>query len=141
MRLVSPFPACHAHIDTSKRNTFFDGLRSALRITGSEGKKINICFSARDLEDDIYLDALNSVLTCGEYPHLFTNDELDGLLQALAPVIKREHPGMSGLDYLKFFVARVKTYLHVMICLPPTHKLLKIGIRFDFELEYPLSMV
>lgn len=77
----------------------------------------------------MYLDAINSVLICGEYPHLFTNDELDGLLQALGPAMKREHPTLSGLDYLKFFVSRVRTNLHIMICLPPSHSLLQLAAR------------
>ena len=43
---------------------------------------IIILFSqGRDLREDLYMDAINSVLVCGEYPHLFTNDEMDGLLQ------------------------------------------------------------
>lgn len=33
------------------------------------------------MEDPVYLDAINSLLISGEYPHLFTNDEMDGLLQ------------------------------------------------------------
>ena len=33
------------HIDTSKQNTFFDGLRSAVRITGAEGKKLTVFFT------------------------------------------------------------------------------------------------
>ena len=32
-------------IDTSKQNTFFDGLRSAVRLTGSEGRIRTIFFS------------------------------------------------------------------------------------------------
>ena len=31
-------------IDTSKQNTFFDGLRSAVRMTGSEGKTLTLFF-------------------------------------------------------------------------------------------------
>ena len=32
-------------IDSSKHNTFFDGLRSALRVTGSEGKMLTLLFT------------------------------------------------------------------------------------------------
>jgi len=32
-------------IDSSKQNTFFDGLRSAVRLTGSEGKVLTIFFT------------------------------------------------------------------------------------------------
>lgn len=39
---------------------------------------------APDLRDDMYLDALNSLLVSGEYPPLFSVDELDSLLQVIA---------------------------------------------------------
>ena len=33
------------HIDTKKQNTFMDGLRSALRMTGAEGKTLTLLFN------------------------------------------------------------------------------------------------
>jgi len=43
-----------------------------------------VCFiQAPDLRDDMYLDALNSLLISGEYPPLFSVDELDSLLQVI----------------------------------------------------------
>ena len=100
-------------MDTSKHNTFLDGLRSAVRLAGAEGKVLTlfftvspldclakrkgwiklassyerICFQGRDLEDPLYLDAINSLLASGEYPYLFTNDELDGLLMVSSILI------------------------------------------------------
>ena len=58
---------------------------------------INFCeclFQAADLRDDMYLDALNSLLISGEYPPLFSTDELDSLLQVkyyTAVVLGRSH--------------------------------------------------
>ena len=40
-----------------------------------------LLIQGRDLREEVYLDAVNSILICGEYPPLFSNDELDGLLQ------------------------------------------------------------
>ncbi|XP_030850579.1 dynein heavy chain 8, axonemal isoform X3 [Strongylocentrotus purpuratus] len=113
-------------MDTTKANTFFDGLRSAVRLSGTEGKMLTLMFTGRDLKEDVYLDAINSILICGEYPPLFSNDELDGLLQALTPAMKRRFPNVL-VDPMKFFVSRVKTNLHIILCLPPTHRLLKIA--------------
>ncbi|KAL5009692.1 hypothetical protein ScPMuIL_011997 [Solemya velum] len=113
-------------VDTSKCSNFFDGLRSAVRLSGSEGKILTVMFTGRDLEDPVYLDAINSLLISGQYTHLFSNDELEGLLQALGPGMKREFPSMS-IDPMKFFVARVKTNLHILICLQPGHQLLRIA--------------
>ncbi|XP_060567478.1 dynein axonemal heavy chain 5-like [Ruditapes philippinarum] len=118
-------------MDTSKQSNFFDGLRSAVRLTGSEGKILTLVFTARDLEDPVYLDAINSVLISGEYPHLFSNDELEGLLMAIGPSMKREFPSMS-VDPMKFFIARVRCNLHMIICIQPGHKLLQIASR-----QYP----
>jgi dynein heavy chain len=80
------------------------------------------------LKDDLYLDAINSLLISGEYPHLFTNDEMEGLLLALGPALKREHPSVN-VDPAKFFVSRVKTNLHILICLHPRHRLLDMLAR------------
>ncbi|XP_071954985.1 uncharacterized protein [Antedon mediterranea] len=113
-------------IDTSKNNSFFDGLRSAVRLSGTEGKMLTLMFTGQDLKEDVYLDAINSLLVCGEYPPLFSNDELDGLLLALGPAMKRNFPRMV-IDPMKFFVSRVKCNLHIILCLPPTHRLLKIA--------------
>ncbi|XP_052807484.1 dynein axonemal heavy chain 5-like isoform X7 [Mya arenaria] len=118
-------------MDTSKPSNFFDGLRSAVRLTGSEGKILTLVFTARDLEDPVYLDAINSLLISGEYPHLFSNDELEGLLLAIGPSMKREFPSMS-VDAMKFFIARVRCNLHIVICIQPGHDLLKIAAR-----QYP----
>ncbi|CAH1799095.1 unnamed protein product [Owenia fusiformis] len=137
---------CPIHdVDCSKQNTFFDGLRSALRLSGSEGKVKTLLFTARDLQDEIYLDAINSLLVCGEYPHLFTNDEMDGLLQAIIPAMKRDHPSLS--DPMKFFVSRVKMNLHIILCLPPSHRLIKnaasyypgllTGCQVDWMCDWP----
>lgn len=102
---------------------------------------MQFCHQGRDLEDRIYLDAINSILISGEYPSLFTNDEMDGLLQvsflslrndiskqylqALTPSLKREHPNVN-IDLMKYFISRVMAKLHIIICLPPQHWLLDV---------------
>ena len=89
---------------------------------------LSITLQARDIDDPVYLDAINSLLISGEYPHLFSNDEMEGLLMAIGPAMKREFPSMS-VDPMKFFIARVKCNLHILICLQPNNSLLKIASR------------
>ncbi|CAH3196290.1 unnamed protein product, partial [Porites evermanni] len=115
-------------VDCTYPNTFLDGLRSAVRQAGCDGKTTTVLFTAPDLRDDMYLDALNSLLVSGEYPPLFSVDELDSLLQALMPAIKKKFSNFLA-DPMKFFITRVKANLHIILCLPPTHRLLRIGPR------------
>lgn len=42
------------------------------------------------------------------------------------PAIKRKFSSFLA-DPMKFFITRVKANLHVVLCLPPTHKLLRVG--------------
>ncbi|CAG5121561.1 unnamed protein product, partial [Candidula unifasciata] len=111
-------------VDTSRQSSFFDGLRSAIRLSGSEDKVISVLLTSQDLHDPSYLDAINSLLICGEYSHLFSNDEIDGLLQAILPTMKRELLWVS-VDPMKYFISRVKCNLHFVICLQSSHDLLK----------------
>ncbi|XP_077973667.1 uncharacterized protein LOC120348568 isoform X2 [Styela clava] len=118
-------------VDASRPATFFDSLRTAVRIAGTEGVPVVVVLTARDLYDPSFLDAINSLLIAGEYPHLFSNDEIEGLLQVLAPILRRSHPNMMS-DPMKFFVSRVKCNLHIVLNLPPNHKLLR-----DASQAYP----
>ena len=38
------------------------------------------CMQEKDLVSPIVLDTLNNVMSCGELPTLYTNDEMEGLL-------------------------------------------------------------
>ena len=44
--------------------------------------------------------------------------------QAIHPAMKREFPS-SSMDPMKFFVSRVKSNLHIILCLQPSHELLR----------------
>ncbi|CAB3999965.1 Hypothetical predicted protein, partial [Paramuricea clavata] len=110
-------------IDCSYRGSFLDGLRSAVRRAGCDGKTTTIIIKDREILDDSYLDAINSLLISGEYPPLFSEDEINSLLQALMPSIKRKFSSFLT-DPMKFFLTRVKRNLHIILCLQPTHKVL-----------------
>ncbi len=58
----------------------------------------------------------------GECLHLFSNDEMDGLYQAIGPSIKREYPNIV-VDPKKFFNTRVKKNLHICVAITPHSKI------------------
>ena len=51
-------------IDTSKQSNFFDGLRSAIRLSGSEGKVISLMFT---VSVDIDLNRIGSSIVKYNY--------------------------------------------------------------------------
>ncbi|KAM4694307.1 uncharacterized protein O3C94_004765 [Discoglossus pictus] len=111
-------------LDTTGHNNFINSLKSAVQISAVEGKPTAILLTAQDLDTGSYLDAINSLLICGEYPSLFTTEEMSDLLQVLGPALRRKHPHL-GYDPAKYLVSQVKSYLRIMVCIPPSHALLK----------------
>lgn len=56
-------------------------VRFHCRAAGTLAKdELCCCIQEQDLVSGQYVDAINSLLVSGEYPFLFTNDELDSLL-------------------------------------------------------------
>lgn len=74
------------------------------------------------------MDTINSLLNNGECLHLFSNDEMDGLYQAIGPSLKREYPNIV-VDPKKFFNTRVKKNLHICLALTPHSKIFKKIVR------------
>jgi dynein heavy chain, axonemal len=60
--------------------------------------------------------------------HLFTNDEMDGLYQAIGASLKREYSNMI-IDAKKFFNMRVRKNLHICIALASTSETLSRIIK------------
>ena len=72
------------------------------------------------------LELVNSLLSAGEVPGLYANDELDSILGLLKEQMLDEGTHLTPYD---FFVARVRARLHVCVALDPTGE--KFAIRCE----------
>lgn len=59
------------------------------------------------------------LLVPGEVPNLFPKDELAGVLDEVRPAAKKENAGETAEALYAFFLERVRTNLHVILCLSP----------------------
>lgn len=55
----------------------------------------------------------------GEVPNLFPKDELAGVLDEVRPAAKKEGAGETSEALYAFFLEKVRTNLHVILCLSP----------------------
>ncbi|XP_073531710.1 dynein axonemal heavy chain 5-like [Phyllobates terribilis] len=111
-------------LDISARNSVMSSLKSAIEISAVEGKPTAILCNAEELATEGCLNAINSLLICGEYLTLFTTEEMNDLLQVLGPALRRKHPHL-GYDPAKYFISQVKSYLRIIVCISPCHELLQ----------------
>jgi dynein heavy chain len=106
---------------TYNMNNLLDDIRVMYRACGQTGKKTTFLFTEAEIKDESFLEVINSILTTGEVANLIPKEELMGMageLRSLA--IKQVANFVDTPDNLvKFFIDRVRSNLHVVLCMSP----------------------
>ena len=94
-------------------------------------KNIATVFLMTDAQvaEEKFLVLINNLLASGEIPDLFTDDEVDNI----ASMVKNEVKGAGQQDTRencwKFFIARVRKQLKVVLCFSPVGNTLRVRAR------------
>eukprot|EP00327_Prymnesium_parvum_P015469 CAMPEP_0113281722 /NCGR_PEP_ID=MMETSP0008_2-20120614/28451_1 /TAXON_ID=97485 /ORGANISM="Prymnesium parvum" /LENGTH=3313 /DNA_ID=CAMNT_0000132155 /DNA_START=19 /DNA_END=9960 /DNA_ORIENTATION=- /assembly_acc=CAM_ASM_000153 len=99
--------------------TFRAELKQLLPKAGVQGIPCVLLLEDHQLRDEALIECVNSLLSAGELPGLFEQQELDTLLAPL-----KEEMGNAGFKHrtiFDFFVSRVQTYLHVVLSMDPNN--------------------
>ncbi|KAF1322413.1 Dynein heavy chain, outer arm, partial [Globisporangium splendens] len=101
--------------------SFFDGLRSLLKLAGQVGKGVSFVITEAEIKDEPFLEQINSLLATGEIPGLFPRDELAVMASELRNTMQKVYPERPDtIDNLtRFFFDRVRKNLHLLLCLSP----------------------
>ncbi|KAL0040883.1 hypothetical protein WJX79_008591 [Trebouxia sp. C0005] len=98
---------------------FREDLKTLYRQAGCQNKPTVFLFDETQIVQETFLEDINNILTSGEVPNLFPKDELAGVLDEVRPAAKKEGAGETGEALYAFFLERVRTNLHVILCLSP----------------------
>lgn len=110
-------------IDCSSTTSFLQGLRMVARMAGCDQENVCIILKARDINTSFSLEALHSLMSLGEYAPLFSDAELNSLLAALRPTIKKVNSRLLS-EPKRFFTSSIKKNLHVVIITSPEENFL-----------------
>ena len=88
-----------------------------MQLAGVEDKHIILLLEDHQLVDTTFLELINSLLSAGEVPGLYTPEELEPLLSPLRDSMSQE--GFRG-TLLSYFASRVKANLHVVLIMDST---------------------
>ena len=91
---------------------FRNELKSVMQASGVEGEQIFLMVEDHNIINDEMLDLLNSLLSSGEIPGLYSPEELEPLITPLKQAAS--NAGFSG-DLFKFFARSVQTNLHIVL--------------------------
>jgi dynein heavy chain 2 len=93
---------------------FKSDLKTAMQASGVDNDQVVLIIEDFNIIDDQFLDLINSLLSSGEIPGLYSPEELEPLLQPLKQLAGNS--GFSG-DLTKFYAQNVKRNLHIVLIL------------------------
>ncbi|RHY51106.1 hypothetical protein DYB38_003376 [Aphanomyces astaci] len=129
--------------------SFLEDWRSLFKLAGQLNKGVVFLCTDNEIKDDSFLEVLNGVLSTGEVPNLFPKDELNFIVSDLrAAMLKARPTDVDSFENLvKFFLARVKTNLHIVLSMSPVDRrfaercrkfpALVSGCTLDWYLSWP----
>ena len=97
---------------------FFVDLKTVIQAAGIEGEKVVLYIEDRQMANGAVLETLNSLLSAGEVPGLYTHEELESLL---GPLRERAMEDGTYRTVYDFFLSRVRKNLHVILSMDATN--------------------
>jgi dynein heavy chain len=106
---------------TYNMNSLLDDIRILYKLCGQKGEKITFLFTEAEIKDEAFMEVINAILTTGEVPNLIPKDELVIMASELRPLALKTIPNFvdSTDNLVKFFIDRVRSNLHIVLCMSP----------------------
>jgi dynein heavy chain 2 len=98
---------------------FKNDLKVVMQQAGIDGEKVCFYLEDHQFTDDTILETVNSLLSAGDVPGLYSHEELEPMLAPLKELMMDEGGFRTPYD---FFVSRVKKNLHVCLSMDSTNK-------------------
>ena len=112
-------------------NNLFDDLREQYTHAGTKGP-VCFIFTDSEIKNESFLEYINGFLSSGEIPGLYSTDEKDSAINDIRITAKKE----SGKDFQdtgewlwRFFVNRVRSNLHFVLCMSPVGDKFRVRAR------------
>ncbi|XP_030837708.1 dynein heavy chain 2, axonemal [Strongylocentrotus purpuratus] len=98
---------------------FRDDLKRLYRTAGVENKPTIFLFNDTQVVDETFLEDINNILSSGEVPNLYKADEFEEVRTELAEAAKKDGIQDTPESMFAYFIERVRTNLHVVLCMSP----------------------
>lgn len=112
---------------------FLKGMYEHAGFRGNRKQESVFIFSENDILLEQFLEDVNNILSSGLVPNLFLNDELAKIREDIRGKYKKEGYTLETPDALtEYFYSKVKSNLHVALCMSPLGRSFK-----DYCRMYP----
>lgn len=107
-----------------------EDIKSMMHDAGVLNKPTVFMMDDTQIVKEAFLEDINGILNTGEVANLFNSEEMGTLMEALNKPCQEAgvNPGSPGEVY-NFFVSRVRTNLHLVLCLSPIGEAFRTRLR------------
>ena len=114
-----------------------EDLKKILRTAGCENKPLVFLFADTQIKEESFIEDISNLLNTGDVPNLFANDERQQIVDTVMTQAQDEGKlgDGSALSLYNYFIERVRSNLHVILCMSP------IGDAFRTRLRQFSSLV
>ncbi|XP_014680873.1 PREDICTED: dynein heavy chain 2, axonemal-like [Priapulus caudatus] len=98
---------------------FKEDLRNLYWLAGVENKHTVFLFTDTQVVEEMFLEFINNMLSSGEVPNLYKPEEFEEVKNALSEAARNEGIPETPESIFSFLVERVRSNLHVVLCMSP----------------------
>mmetsp|Transcript_10755 Transcript_10755/g.40251 ORF Transcript_10755/g.40251 Transcript_10755/m.40251 type:complete len:4525 (-) Transcript_10755:51-13625(-) len=107
-----------------------EDLRAMYKKAGQKGEGLIFLFTDTQIVDERFLVYINDLLSSGNIPDLFAPEDVDEIVNSLRTEVKSAGiVDVSNANVWKYFIQKVRQYLHVVLCFSPVGEDLRVRAR------------
>ncbi|TNJ27094.1 Dynein heavy chain [Giardia muris] len=108
---------------------FREDMKKLFMATGVDNQAICFLLTDQQIPDEAFLEDINSILSSGEIPGLFSQDELSQIRDALSPVCKQFGLAETMDNCYQMLLRRSKINLHIVLAFSPSGEVFRRRLR------------
>ncbi|XP_064550918.1 dynein axonemal heavy chain 10 [Drosophila montana] len=109
--------------------SFREDLKILYNIAGVKRKKVVFLFTAAQIAEEGFLELINNILTVGQVPALFADEDKDGIVNHVRKFAEEEGLSASKDSVWAYFLRTCAENLHVVLCMSPAGDALRNRCR------------
>ncbi|XP_042256267.1 dynein axonemal heavy chain 2 [Thunnus maccoyii] len=98
---------------------FREDIKKLYRLTGVDNKPTVFLFNDTQIVDESFLEDINNILSSGEVPNLYKQDEFVEVCNALSESARKDNVVETPDSLFRYLIERVRNNLHIVLCMSP----------------------
>ncbi|XP_044040597.1 dynein axonemal heavy chain 2-like isoform X2 [Siniperca chuatsi] len=102
-----------------RKQEFREDIKKLYRLTGVDNKPTVFLFTDTQIVDESFLEDINNILSSGEVPNLYKQDEFVEVCNALSQSARKDNVAETPDSLFSYLIERVRDNLHIVLCMSP----------------------